>query len=211
MTLIGRSCGGEYIPHVAGQHPKELRLARDKGELVMIPFNCIRMVLVTVASVILLAPAVAVAQGFPDRDAREISAYVLSEAALVKYTRASANLGSLSKQIASNCDDSDSPASLDASVARINAVPQAKAAIESAGMTPREYLVFSFSLFQSGMAAWALSQPGGTLPPGVSKANVDFYRSHEQALGKLAPQQGSDTCGDRNEAEEEPAEEEPTE
>ena len=74
--------------------------------------------------------------------------------------------------------------------------PKAKAAIESAGMTPREYLVFSFSLFQSGMAAWALSQPGGTLPPGVSKANVDFYRSHEQALKKLAPQQGSDTCGD---------------
>ena len=72
-------------------------------------------------------------------------------------------------------------------------------------MTPREYLVFTFSLFQSGMAAWALSQPGGTLPPGVSKANVDFYRSHEQALKKLAPQQGSDNCDDR---EEEPAEEE---
>ncbi len=37
------------------------------------------------------------------------------------------------------------------------------------------------------MAAWALTQPGGTLPPGVSKANVDFYRSHEQALKKLRP------------------------
>ena len=172
----------------------------------MIQFNRIRAVLVTVASVILLAPAVSVAQGFPDKDAREISAYALSEAALAKYTQASANLGSLSKQIASNCDDSDSPASLDASVARINAVPQAKAAIQSAGMTTREYLVFSLSLFQSGMAAWALTQPGGTLPPGVSKANVDFYRSHEQALKKLAPQQGSDDCDDRE--EEEPAEEE---
>ena len=171
----------------------------------MIQFSRIRAALVTVASVILLAPAVSVAQGFPDRDAREISAYVLSEAALAKYTQASANLGSLSKRVASNCDDSDSPASLDASVARINANPQAKAAIQSAGMTPREYLVFSFSIFQSGMAAWALSQPGGTLPPGVSKANVDFYRSHEQALKKLAPQQGSDDCDDR---EEELAEEE---
>ena len=171
----------------------------------MTRFNRIRTVLVTVASVLLLAPLASVAQGFPAKDTREISAYALSEAALAKYTRATANLGSLSKQLTSTCDDSDSPASLDASVARINGVPQAKAAIESAGMTAREYLVFSFSLFQSGVAAWALSQPGGTLPPGVSKANVDFYRSHEQALKKLAPQQDSDSCDDRDEesAEEE--------
>ena len=172
----------------------------------MIQFNRIRMVLLTVMSAIFLAPVISVAQGSPDKDSREISSYVLTEAALAKYSRASANLGDLSKQVASSCDDSESAGSLDASVARINANPKAKAAIESAGMTPREYLVFSFSLFQSGMAAWALSQPGGTLPPGVSKANVDFYRSHEQALKKLAPQQGSDTCGDRE--GEEPAEEE---
>lgn len=177
----------------------------------MTRFNRIRTVLVTFASGILLAPVVSVAQGFPDRDAQEISAYVLSEAALAKYTRASANLGDLSKQVAANCDDDEGAGSLDKSVARINANPKAQAAIQSAGLTPREYLVFSFSLFQSGMAAWALSQPGGTLPPGVSKANVDFYRSHEQALKKLAPQQDSDTCDDRDETEEEPAEEEPTE
>ena len=171
----------------------------------MTELHRIPRLLIAAAGVLLLAPAVSVAQGFPDKDAREISAYTLSEAALAKYARASTNLGSLSKQIVRNCDDSDSPASLDASVARINAVPQAKAAIESAGMTPREYLVFSFSLFQSGVAAWALSQPGGTLPPGVSKANVDFYRAHEQALKKLAPQQDSDSCDDRDDesAEEE--------
>jgi hypothetical protein len=175
----------------------------------MTRLNRIRTVLVTVASALLLAPVVSVAQGFPDKDAREISSYALSEAALAKYSRASANLGALSKQLAGNCDDEGSANSLDASVAHINGVPGAQAAIQSAGMTTREYLVFSLSLFQSGMAAWALSQPGGTLPPGVSKANVDFYRSHEQALKKLAPQQGSDTCDDRE--EEEPAEEEPTE
>ena len=209
--MIGRACRGEYIPRVKGRHPKEPLRLKGNGGLAMIQFNRIRTVLVTVASVICLAPAVSTAQGFPDRDAREISSYALTEAALAKYSQASASLGDLSKQVASNCDDSESARSLDASVARINANPKAKAAIQSAGMTPREYLVFSFSLFQSGMAAWALSQPGGTLPPGVSKANVDFYRSHEQALKKLAPQQGSDTCDDRNEAEEESPEEEPTE
>ena len=61
---------------MAGQHPEELCLAQDKGEFAMIPFNRIRAVLVTVASVILLAPAVSVAQGFPASDARESSSVV---------------------------------------------------------------------------------------------------------------------------------------
>jgi hypothetical protein len=177
----------------------------------MMKLNRVYAVLLTAVSIALLAPAVSVAQGFPDRDAREISSYALTEAALAKYTRASTNLGDLSKQAAANCDDSEGDGSLDESVARFNAVPGAQAAIQSAGMTTREYLVFTMSLFQSGMAAWALTQPGGTLPPEVSKANVDFYRAHEQALQKLGPQQGSDTCSDRDEAEEEAEPEEPTE
>lgn len=185
----------------------------------MTQFNLIRTVLVTAASVFLLAPLVSVAQGAADRDAREISSYMLTEASLAKFSRASVNLGALSKQVAANCDDDaddgkdEDVSSLDNMAARINAVPGAQAAIQSAGMTTREYVVFSMSLFQNGMAAWALTQPGGTLPPGVSKANVDFYRSHEQALKKLAPQKGSDTCSDRddsNEAiEEEPEPDEP--
>jgi hypothetical protein len=174
----------------------------------MIRLSGIRTVLATVASAILLAPVVSLAQGSSDRDTREISAYVLSDAALAKYERASANLGNLAKQVTANCEDSDGPASLDASVARMNAIPGAQAAIQSAGMTTREYLVFSFSVFQSGLAAWALDQPGGKLPPGVSKANVDFYRSHEQALQKLTPKQDSDPCSDRDEDAEEAEEEE---
>lgn len=174
-------------------------------------FNGIRTVLATVASVILLALFVSVAQGSPDRDVREISSYVLTEAALAKFTRATSNLGTLSKAATASCDDEGDDDSLDANVARINGMPGAQAAIQSAGMTTREYVVFTWSLFQTGMAAWALDQPGGTLPPGVSKANVDFYRAHEQALQKLGPQQGSDSCNDRDEAEEEAEPEEPTE
>jgi len=177
----------------------------------MIQSNRICAVLVAVASAILLAPFVSVAQDFPDRDAREISTYALTEAAVAKYTRATNNLGALSKSATAQCDDDTGSGSLDASVARINSVPGAQAAIQSAGMTTREYVVFTWSLFQSGMAAWALSQPGGTLPPGVSKANVDFYRAHEQALQQLGSQQGFDPCSDRDESEEEAEEEEPEE
>ena len=177
----------------------------------MIQLNRIRTVLMAVASVILLAPAVPVAQEFPDQDAREISSYALTEAALAKFTKATSNLGTLSKSATSSCDDEGNADSLDAFVARINGVPGAQAAIQSAGMTTREFVVFTWSLFQTGMAAWALDQPGGTLPPGVSKANVDFYRAHEQALQQLGTEQGSDPCSDSGETEEEAEEAEPEE
>jgi hypothetical protein len=52
-------------------------------------------------------------------------------------------------------------------------------------MTSREYMVFSLSLLQNGMAAWAVSQPGGTLPPGASRANVDFLKKHDAELKQL--------------------------
>jgi hypothetical protein len=183
----------------------------------MMKLDRVHAFLLTAVSVALLAPAVSVAQGTADRDAREISSYVLTEEGVAKFARVSTNLGALAEQFAANCDDDnadddeggDNASSLDDMVARINAVPGAQAAIQSAGMTTREYVVFSMSLFQSGVAAWALSQPGGTLPPGISKANVDFYRAHEQALKKLGADQGSDACDDSDEAEEEP--EEPTE
>ena len=57
---------------------------------------------------------------------------------------------------------------------------------KGAGITSCEYLLFSWSLFQNGMAAWALEQPGGKLPPGVKMANVNFYGAHEAELTKLS-------------------------
>ena len=151
---------------------------------------------IIVLAVALLAATGSYAQGFSDRDTREISSYVLTEAGLAKYSQAARNLDANAKKSmsAGACDD-DSATSLDAAVARIDAIPSAKAAIKSAGMTTREYLLFTWSAFQNGMAAWAMSQPGGKLPPGASMANVNFYRAHEAAMKKLA-QPVSDDCTD---------------
>jgi hypothetical protein len=70
-------------------------------------------------------------------------------------------------------------------VAKLNAMPDAAAAIQSVGMSTREFVVFSWSIVQNGMASWAMSQPGGTLPPGVSKANVDFVKQHDAELKEI--------------------------
>ena len=176
----------------------------------MLRVHRVNTVLLGILAVAILGPGVATAQGAADRDAREVSSYVLTEAGLAKYRNATASLGELSKQVAHNCadddDGDDGSASLDETVARINAIPGAQAAIQSAGMTTREYVVFTWSLFQNGMAAWAVSQPGGKLPPGVSKANVDFYRAHEASLRDLGSQAASESCEEAAELEEEATE-----
>ena len=155
----------------------------------------------------LLASTVALAAGQADRDAKEVGSYVLTEAGLAKYTQASHGMKSVMEKSPETCkEDSEGAKSLDQMAAKLDAVPGAKAVMKSAGMSSREFFVFSMSLVQNAMAAWAQDQPAGKLPPGAQMANVKFYRAHESALKKLGEETKSHACddGDRtNESEQE--------
>ena len=146
------------------------------------------------------------AMGAPDRDAQEISRYRLTDAGLAKHAQASRNLGALAKPPPEDCaegeaDDSDgNDRSLDESVARLDAIEGVRKAIGSAGLTTREYVVFSWSVMQAALAAWALEQPGGKLPADVSMENVTFYREHAATLRQLGEQTRAAAC-DENAAE----------
>jgi hypothetical protein len=152
---------------------------------------------VTVAfALALLAPVVAEAESPTDRDTKEIAGYVLTDAALAKYKLAAHKLQPLMEQLPQDCDD-EGPQSLNGAAARMDGVPEVKSALKAAGMTSREYLVFSWSLFQNGLAAWTLEQPGGKLPPGVKMANVTFYRAHEAEVKKLGALTKPADCDNR--------------
>jgi len=66
--------------------------------------------------------------------------------------------------------------------------------VRSAGMTSREYVVFAFTLLQSGIAANALGAPGGELPPGVPLRNVDFYLDHAGEMQELTDEAEGPAC-----------------
>ncbi len=135
-----------------------------------------------------------------DRDAQEISRYRLTDAGLAKYAQASRNLSALAKPSPADCtegetgDTDDNAKSLDESVARLDATDGVRKAITSAGLTTREYVVFSWAVMQAGLAAWALDQPGGKLPAGVSMDNVTFYRKHAAAMEELGAQTRAADC-----------------
>lgn len=128
-------------------------------------------------------------------DTSEVAAYKLTETGLAKYMQATRNLVQFGKELA-NCDGEDMSMSLDATVARLDAVPGVRAAITSAGMTTREYVVFGWAIVHNGMAAWLADQPDATLPPDTSPANLAFYKTHEAAIAEFAEQVDSDECGD---------------
>lgn len=136
-----------------------------------------------------LLPQAGIAQ---DRDTQEIQRYVLTDAALAKYKAATKKLATLP---AGGCSEDEETQSIAAAVAKLDAMPAARAAITTAGMTTREYIVFSFSILHNGLAAWAVSQPGGKLPPGTSQANVDFYKKHAAEIESL-PKGKEPDCDD---------------
>jgi hypothetical protein len=154
-------------------------------------------------------PGSALAQDTSDKDAAEISAYELSVAGLEKYRQANQNLAQLGEALSQNCDEEQDAQSLDAMAAQIRGVPGAAEAIESAGLPLREYVVLTWAMTQAGFAAWALDQPGGELPPGVSLANVEFFRAHgaefQEAASLVKPYECDDNEDDgyEDEADEE--------
>ncbi len=124
-------------------------------------------------------------------DARELRAYALTEAVFDRYAQATRNLNGVQIQA---CDDHTEVKSIDEAAARLDAVPEARSAVRSAGMTSREYVVFAFSLLQSGIAANVLGEPGGELPTGVPLENLGFYLEHAGEMQRLTNEAEGPVC-----------------
>lgn len=139
---------------------------------------------------IAIAP-IASAQKLPDADVREVAAYTLTEAGLAKYVAATHNLRGIKIE---DCDDDTGVKDISTAAARIDAVPGAKAAVQSAGLTSREYVVFVFSLMQNGIASHFIDKPGAKLPAGTNPANVEFFRKHSAALAQLTEESDAGGC-----------------
>ncbi len=138
---------------------------------------------VLAAMVAVAHTSVAAAQS-DDSDLKEINAYRLSEAKLAKFVQASRNLVAAvqsNPEIKGNDLEKENP-SLSEMAAFYDSKPPVKRAINSAGMTSREYVTFMLSMFQAGMMSWAAKQPGAKLPADFPKDNVAFYDAHQKEI-----------------------------
>lgn len=139
------------------------------------------------------------AAGGGDADLRELSRYTLTMADIRKYAAANANLAKHPKaeenEDGEDDEDSDNE-SLDVMAARIAKIPEARKAIEAAGLTPRQYAVITMALFQASMAQFAVEQ--GADPAKVARdasvnpANIRFVKENKAELEKLKSPSSSD-------------------
>lgn len=134
----------------------------------------------------------AAAQGQGDRDLKAISAYSLTMPRYKQFLGAMRNLSKAAKEnpALGTALEESGDRSLDAAVARYNAVPAAKSAIARAGLTTRDFVLLQGSLLQAGLAYGLMKQY--RIPPdsvtrstGVSRANLDFYAANEPEITRL--------------------------
>ncbi len=138
-------------------------------------------------------PTHAAASG--DADLRELARYELTMADVRKFAAANAALAKHPKAEQNDDEDEDEDESsnddesLDEMAARIGRIPEARKAIEAAGLTVRQYAVITMALFQSAFAQYAVEQ--GADPAkvardaGVNPANLRFVKEHKAELEKL--------------------------
>lgn len=138
-----------------------------------------------------------------DADLRELQRYELTMSDLRKYASASESLARFEKAKQRDDEDSDDDSddegdngmeSLDDMVAKINRAPEARKAIEAAGLTVRQYAVITMALFQAAFAQFAIDQ--GADPAKVARdasvnpANLRFVKEHKAEIEKLRTPRG---------------------
>ncbi len=130
-----------------------------------------------------------------DADLRELSRYELIMTDVRKFAAANAALAKHAKAEQNDDEEEDedessnADESLDEMAARIGRIPEARKAIEAAGLTVRQYAVITMALFQSAFAQYAVEQ--GADPAkvardaGVNPANIRFVKEHKAELERL--------------------------
>ena len=132
-----------------------------------------------------------------DEDMRELSDYTLTLDDLRKFEQAHRNL----KQVmnanpelkarieAENADDDNSAASLDEIESAFEEEPEARDAIEAAGIGPRDYVLTLLALMQAGMAQAVIDmgakQDSVLQDLEIHPANLEFARQHKAEIGRV--------------------------
>ncbi len=127
-------------------------------------------------------------------DEETLARYRLTEAAFAKFSQAARNLIAAAKADPATFREKEGDGDETAeSIAELAAFyerhPTLKRAINAAGMTTREYTIFTLSMFEAGMAAFLVEQQGGTfdnVPAAVPRDNVLFFQRHQEELKRIS-------------------------
>jgi hypothetical protein len=143
------------------------------------------------------APASAIAGTKGDAELADVQSYKLSMEKIDKMLAAQRNLAAKAKAMtpaerdamqARGESSSDPSASLDDMARKIDGEPMLRDAIHQAGLSPREYVLITMSMMQTGMADGVLkmrpkdNQDSLIREMKANPDNIKFYREHEAEI-----------------------------
>jgi hypothetical protein len=134
----------------------------------------------------------AVVQAQSDPDLKAVSTTTLTMPKYKQYLDASVNLATVAAKNPGIGEDmkGSGEKSIAAQIKALEGNPQIRGAINSAGLTTRDYVLTQWALIQTGMA-YAMTKGSGVSQEevvkkaGVSKANLDFYAKNEAEITRL--------------------------
>jgi len=161
------------------------------------------------------------AKAAADPGAAEIGAYRLSVATLHKVEQAIRNLDAMAVANPSMVEKLEplqltdpkdgSPLPLDRAVAQVGSVPELKKALAAAGLTPREYVVFSLALVGASFAQLAVLREGrlpADAPPMLAE-NVKWLQLNRAEFERFQKEMDKLSAKYEKPAEPGPKEEQP--
>ena len=168
------------------------------------------------AAMIILCSTPELRADFPQKDVLEANNYAFTLKKIDQFSLATKNLIVASQKNPNVLgNDTREKAELDGLAGLEQAfekLPEAKKAIQDAGMSVREYWTFQIAMIYAAAGNLVLKS-GGKLPPEYSRQNVEFFKTHEadfmkldkdmKALQELSESQSSDEEDYDDESEEE--------
>lgn len=129
------------------------------------------------------------------RDLETLSNYKLTMDDLHKWARANTAVSAIARQrpdleeeMATNAEE----ASIEGMADKLNSVPDVREAIESNGLSARQFTVITFTVMQVAMAQMALQQgvPADSFAAraGINPGNLEFYEANRVEIDQLMQQ-----------------------
>jgi hypothetical protein len=151
------------------------------------------------------APAPSLIHGLEAADEAALARLHLTTDNVARATQASRNiarLGAADPHLLKRLDQ-EAPLTdaqtLQQAADRLASIPQVRSAIERAGLSPRDYVLVSYTIAQAGIVNARRRQRGTTAPDVVSADNLAFVAAHQadiqrfrQAVRAMAPRDSTD-------------------
>jgi type I restriction-modification system DNA methylase subunit len=120
-------------------------------------------------------------------DLKEVRSFQLTEKKLDQFTQALRNMAEAvekNPELAKQDNSLGSNASINDMVAAFDKIPPIKNAVETAGLSTREFVLFQMALMSAAMGHYLVKQ-GQKLPPEFSAEHATFYKQHEEKFKAL--------------------------